>query len=99
MNKLTYVWKIAKDRWIRPYDEIILRFNTKAKEEDSLIWRVYINGVEHLASGFEVHGYIYDQISYEGEVKKFNVGCKGRVRWDGTKAVIITARKQPEAAF
>lgn len=99
MNKLTYVWKIAKDRWIRPYDEIILRFNTKAKEEDSLVWRVYINGVEHLASGFEVHGYIYDQISYEGEVKKFNVGCKGRVRWDGTKAVIITARKQPEAAF
>ena len=99
MNKLTYVWKIAKDRWIRPYDEILLRFNTKAKEEDSLIWRVYINGVEHLASGFEVHGYIYDQISYEGEVKKFNVGCKGRVRWDGTKAVIITARKQPEAAF
>ena len=99
MNKLAYVWKIAKDRWIRPYDEIILRFNTKAKEGDLLVWRVYVNGVEHLASGFEVHGYMYDQISYEAEVKKFNVGCKGRVRWDGTKAVIITARKQPEAAF
>jgi len=99
MNKLTYVWKIAKDRWMRPYDEIILRFNTKAKEGDPLVWRVYINGVEHLASGFEVIGYMYDQISYEGEIKKFNVGCKGRVRWDGTKAVIITAKKQPEAAF
>jgi hypothetical protein len=42
---------------------------------------------------------MYDQISYEAEVKKFNVGCKGRVRWDGTKAVIITAKKDPDTAF
>ena len=99
MNKLKYIWTIIKDRWMRPYDEIILRFNTKAEEGNPLVWRVYINGVEHLASGFEVHGYMYDQISYEREVKKFNVGCKGRVRWDETKAVIITAKKQPESAF
>lgn len=96
MNKLTYVWKIAKDRWIKPYDEIILRFNTKAKPGSSLVWRVFVNGVEHLASGFEIHGYMYDVLSYEGEVKKYNVGCKGRVRWHGSKAVIITARKEPE---
>jgi hypothetical protein len=99
MSKLTYVLKIAKDRWIRPYDDIILRFNTKAENDNPLVWRVYVNGVEHLASGFEVHGYMYDQISYEAEVKKFNVGCKGRVRWDGTKAVIITAKKDPDTAF
>ena len=99
MSKFTYVWKIAKDRWLRPYDDIILRFNTKAENGNPLVWRVYVNGVEHLASGFEVHGYMYDQISYEGKVKKFNVGCKGRVRWDGTKALILAARKQPESAF
>ncbi len=99
MNKLKYIWTIIKDRWLRPYDEIILRFNTKAEEGDPLVWRVYINGIEHLASGFEVHGYMYDQISYDGEIKKFNVGCKGRVRWNGTKASIITAKKDPDASF
>lgn len=99
MNKLTYVWKIARDRWVRPYDDIILRFNTKAEEGSPLVWRVFINGVEHLASGFEIHGYMYDVMSYERDAKKYNVGCKGRVRWDGAKAVIITARKQPDVAF
>jgi hypothetical protein len=99
MNKFTYVWKIVKDRWIRPYDDIILRFNTKAKEGDPLVWRIFINGVENLASSFEVQGYIYDIISYEHDVKKYNVGCRGRVRWDGTKAVIITAQKEPDIAL
>jgi hypothetical protein len=96
MNKLTYVWKIAKDRWAKPYDDIILRFNTKAEESNPLIWRVFVNGVENLASGFEVHGYIYDVISYERDIKKYNVGCKGRVRWDGSRAIILAAKKEPE---
>ena len=96
MNKLTYVWKIVKDRWVRPYDEIILRFNTKAEEGNSLVWRVFVNGVENLASGFEVHGYMYDVVSYENGIKKYNVGCKGRVRWDGSKAVIFSAKKPTE---
>jgi len=99
MNKLNYIWKIIKDRWVRPYDEIILRFNTKAEPGNPLVWRVFVNEVPHLASNFEVHGYMYDVISYEGDVKKYNVGCKGRVRWDGTKAVIITAQKEPDTAF
>jgi hypothetical protein len=96
MTKLVYLWKIVKDRWLRPYDDISLRFNTKAEKDDPLVWRVFINGVAHLASGFEVQGYMYDVMSYEGDVKKYNVGCKGRVRWDGTKAVIFTAKKEPE---
>jgi hypothetical protein len=99
MSKLNYIWKIVKDRWIRPYDEITLRFNTKAEPGNPLVWRVFVNGVENLASGFEVHGYVYDALSYEGDIKKYNVGCKGRVRWDGTKAVIITAPKEPDTAF
>ena len=96
MNKVIYVWKIAKDRWLRPYDEITLRFNTKAEEGNPLIWRIFVNGVEHLASGFEIHGYIYDVTSYEYDIKKYNVGCKGRLRWDKTKAVIIAAKKEPD---
>lgn len=93
MSKLFYIWKIVKDRWLRPYDDIILRFNTKAKEGDSLVWRVFINDKEYLASEFEIHGYVYNINSEEHGVIKYNVGCKGRVRWQGSKAIIITASK------
>jgi hypothetical protein len=96
MNKFTYILKILKDRWISPYDEIILRFNTKALENDPLVWRIFINGVENLASSFEIHGYVYDVVSYDGEIKKLNVGCKGRVRWVGSKAIIFAIKKDPE---
>lgn len=96
MNKFSYVWKIAKDRWLRPYDDIIVRFNTKAEQGDPLVWRIFVNGVETLASGFEINGYVYDVKSLDGEVVKYNVGCKGRLRWDGTKALIITMKKDPD---
>jgi hypothetical protein len=99
MNKFIYLWKIVKDRWLRPYDDIILRFNTKAEKGSPLIWRVFINGNENLASGFEIFGHIYDVMSYEKEDIKFNVGCKGRVRWEGTKAIIITAKKIQDIAL
>lgn len=96
MKKIKYIWAIVKDRWLKPYDDIILRFNTKAVPNDPLVWRIFINGNQSLASDFEIYGYVYAIPSeYEGETK-YNVGCKGRVRWEGTKAIIITARKQPQ---
>lgn len=99
MKKIKYIWHIVKDRWIRPYDEIILRFNTKAEQGDPLVWRIFVNGNQSLASDFEVHGYAYAVSSeYEGDTK-YNVGCRGRVRWEGTKAIIVTAPKQKEDIF
>jgi hypothetical protein len=96
MKKIKYIWAIVKDRWIRPYDDIILRFNTKAEPNDPLVWRIFVNGNQSLASDFEIHGYVYAVSSeYEGDTK-YNVGCKGRIRWEGTKAIIITARKIPD---
>jgi hypothetical protein len=96
MKKVKYIWAIIKDRWMKPYDDIILRFNTKAEQNDPLVWRIFINGNQSLASDFEIHGYVYAVASeYEGDTK-YNVGCKGRVRWEGTKAIIITARKEPQ---
>jgi len=95
MKKVKYIWTIIKDRWIKPYDDIILRFNTKAEINDPLVWRIFINGNQTLASDFEIHGYVYAVSSeYEGEIK-YNVGCKGRVRWEGSKAIITAARKLP----
>lgn len=96
MNKLKYIWTIVKDRWLKPYDDIIVRFNTKAKEGDPFVWRVIVNGHEDFATGFEIYGYVTDTLSQENGVTKYNVGCKGRLRWEGSKAVIITARKQPQ---
>lgn len=99
MKKFKYIWTILKDRWMSPYDEIILRFNTKAEKSDPLVWRVFINGNQTLASDFEIHGYAYAISSeYEGDVK-YNVGCKGRVRWEGTKAVIVAVKKEVEEMF
>ncbi len=71
-------------------DEIILRFNTKATDGDPLVWRVFVNGVEHLASDFEISGKVYNTNSIENGVMKYNVGCKGVVSWQGTKAIIST---------
>ena len=96
MKKINFILKIIKDRWVRPYDDIVLRFNTKAEDNNPLVWRVFINGQETLASSFEIHGYVYDVESYDNGVKKLNVGCKGRVRWNGSKAIILAAQKPAE---
>jgi len=93
MNKIKYIWAIVKDRWFKPYDNIMIRFNTKAKNGDPLVWRIIVNGQEHLASDFEILGYVYSELSKENDVTKYNVGCLGRVRWYGTKAIILTAPK------
>lgn len=99
MSKLKYILSIVKDRWAKPYDDIILRFNTKAGPDDPLVWRIFINGNQALASDFELYGYAYAVSSeYDGDTK-YNVGCKGRVRWNGTKAIIITCKKQPDISL
>lgn len=96
MNKLKYIWIIVKDRWLRPYDDIYIRFNTKALSGDPLVWRIFINDIEYLASGFEITGYVHDIINEYNNETKYNVGCKGRVRWFGTRAIIITSKPQSD---
>jgi hypothetical protein len=66
---------------------------TKAEKDSPLLWRIFINGKENLASSFEVSGYMYDILSEENGVTKYNVGCKGKVRWEGSKAIVVAARK------
>ena len=92
MSKIKYLLKILKDRWVRPYDHILIRYNTKALDGDPLIWRVFVNGQENLASEITISGYCQSEASKEGEVVKYNIGCMGRVRWDKTHANIITSR-------
>mgnify|MGYP003330389640 FL=1 len=70
--------------------EILIRFNTKALPNDPLVWRIIVDGIEHLASGFEITGFIQDYTNeYQGETK-WNVKCKGKLDWKGSKAIIVT---------
>ena len=95
MRKIYYIFRIIHDRWINPYDEILVRFNTKAPSGDPLIWRVIVNGREFLASGFQIHGYVYDRTSQENGVQKYNLGCLGRIRWNGSTAIIFAVKSDP----
>lgn len=93
MNKLIYILRIVKNRWFSPSDKILIRFNTKAAESNPLKWRVFVNGRENLASGFQIHGFVNDEISHEGSQIKYNLSCQGRIRWEGDVAVIFAAKK------
>ena len=83
------IWEyVMRDYENKKMKEILIRFNTKALPDDPLVWRVIVDGVEHLASGFEVTGFIQDGVSeYKGQ-RKWNVKCKGMLEWKGSKAII-----------
>jgi hypothetical protein len=78
--------KFIKDL-VKPYQKILIRFNTKNNGSD-LVWRVFIDGEEHLASSIKIQGYIYDEKTFSGGEEKMNISCLGNVKWDGTKAKI-----------
>lgn len=72
-------------------DKILIRYNTNREQGSQLYWRVFINGVEYLASGFEVFGTMYSATSEENGICKHNVGCIGTVEWyNDTYAKITT---------
>jgi hypothetical protein len=69
--------------------KILIRYNTKHGDSD-LVWRVFIDGVEHLASNLEITGDIYTEKTIEDGVTKFNIACEGVPKWDGTVLKINT---------
>jgi hypothetical protein len=78
--------KFFKDL-VKPYQKILIRFNTKNNGSD-LVWRIFIDGKEHLASSIKIQGYIYDEKTFSGGEEKMNISCLGNVKWDGTKVKI-----------
>ena len=72
---------------IEPYQEILIRFNTKSNGSD-LVWKIFVDGKEHLASTIKIQGYIYDQKTFVDSEEKMNISCFGNIKWDGTKAKI-----------
>lgn len=68
-----------------------IRYNTNAKSEDTLHWRVLIDGVEHLASNIIVNCMSYttrDQI--EGVGEKWHITCEPQqVKWMEKECILI----------
>lgn len=72
---------------VKPYQKILIRYNTNNNGSD-LVWRVFIDQKEHLASSIKIQGYIYDEKTFSGGEEKMNISCLGTVKWDGTKVRI-----------
>jgi len=64
-----------------------VRFNTKHDGSD-LVWRVFEDGVEHLATDVRIYSPLYTETTVEHGETKWNVACDGRIVWDGTVAII-----------
>ena len=68
-----------------------IRYNTKATSEDTLHWRVLIEGVEHLASNVVINCMTHTTKDYiEGFGEKWHISCKAtQVNWMGEECIII----------
>jgi hypothetical protein len=67
-----------------------VRFNTK--NDGVLVWRVFENGVEHLASDVRIIGETYTECTQEHGQTKWNISCQGRMIWVDQVAVIVTGK-------
>jgi hypothetical protein len=66
-----------------------VRFNTKHNGSD-LVWRIFENGTEHLATDVRIVGETYTECTHEYGETKWNIACKGRLVWVDKVAVIVT---------
>jgi hypothetical protein len=70
--------------------KISIRYNTKATENDTLHWRVLIDGVESLASDVEVNTKLWTTKDWiEGVGWKWHITCESEnIYWRGDKCII-----------
>jgi len=70
--------------------EVKIRYNTNAKAEDILHWRVLIEGVEHLASNVTVNCATQTTKDYiEGIGTKWHISCNPtQIEWVGTECIL-----------
>ena len=69
-----------------------IRFNTKHNNNPNQAWRVFENGVEHLASNVKIFSPVYTECTQEHGETKWNVACNGRLIWEDTVAIIINEK-------
>jgi len=67
-----------------------IRFNTK-NNGSNLVWRVFENGVEHLASEVRIlGGETFTERTEEHGETKWNIACFGNLVWKDSVAFIVS---------
>ena len=68
-----------------------VRFNTQHNGSD-LVWRVFEDGVEHLATDVRIVGETFTETTEEHGHTKWNIACHGRMIWVDRVAVIVAGK-------
>lgn len=68
-----------------------VRFNTK-HAGSGLVWRVFEDGVEHLATDVRILGETFTETTQEHGETKWNIACYGRIIWVDKVAVIVAGK-------
>jgi hypothetical protein len=68
-----------------------VRFNTK-HTGDGLVWRIFENGIEHLAKDVRIVGETFTECTEEYGQTKWNIACVGRIVWVDNVAVIVAEK-------
>ena len=80
------------NQWFfKPTSHIQIRYNTK-NNGNGLVWRIIVDGEEHLATDVAIRGYAYGETSHVDGEAKLNIACDGHIQWIGTFAEITTGR-------
>jgi hypothetical protein len=71
-------------------NRVSIRYNTNATENDTLHWRVLINGVESLAESVEVNTKLWTTKDWiEGVGWKWHISCESdSIQWRGNVCII-----------
>jgi|Laugresu1bdmlbsd_1035121.scaffolds.fasta_scaffold51484_2 hypothetical protein len=71
--------------------KVKIRYNTNAKSDEDLHWRVLINGVEHLASNVVINCLSYTTKDIiEGVGEKWHISCEPKqVQWMDKECILI----------
>lgn len=64
-----------------------IRFNHD-HNDTGLVWRVFENGVEHLVKSINIVAPVFDELTVENGVTKWNICCHGYMTITNNVAVI-----------
>lgn len=65
-----------------------IRFNTQHKDTE-LVWRVFENGKEHLAKNLRISVPVWDEVTDENGIAKWNISCEGTMTIKNGIAYIV----------
>jgi hypothetical protein len=69
-----------------------IRFNHQHNGSGK-VWRIFENDIEHLVEHLNIQVPISDAITYENDIKKFNVYCEGFLQIQNSTAIITTGKE------